>query len=125
VTLRISVLAAVLAASLAAAGEPEPTRTIDVVASKYKFVPDPIEVTVGDLVELRLKSGDVEHGIGIKAFKVKALIPKGGEVVAVRFVATEAGTFDVTCSEYCGKGHKQMKAKLVVKEKEKEKEKAE
>jgi cytochrome c oxidase subunit II len=114
--LRRPMLAAVLAASVAAAGEPVPTRTIDVVASKYKFAPDTIEVTRGDLVELRLKSVDVEHGLGIKAFKVKVLIPEGGEVVTVRFVAAQAGTFDVACSEYCGKGHKQMKAKLIVKE---------
>ena len=63
-----------------------------------------------------MRSADVEHGIGIKAFKVKSLVPEGGEVVTLRFVADKAGTFDVVCSEYCGKGHKQMKAKLIVKE---------
>jgi heme/copper-type cytochrome/quinol oxidase subunit 2 len=44
---------------------------------------------------------------------VKALIPKGGEAVA-EFVADQVGTFDITCSEYCGTGHAAMKARLVV-----------
>lgn len=113
----ILTFAALAAAAMAAASDPAPpARTIDVVASRYAFAPDPIEVTVGELVELRVKSADVEHGIGIKAFKVKALVPEGGEVVSVRFIPDKVGTFDVVCSEYCGKGHKQMKAKLVVKE---------
>jgi heme/copper-type cytochrome/quinol oxidase subunit 2 len=36
--------------------------------------------------------------------------------VTVRFVADKAGTFEIACSEYCGKGHKKMKGQLVVKE---------
>jgi cytochrome c oxidase subunit 2 len=45
---------------------------------------------------------------------VKALIPRGGEVVTVDFVADRAGMFDFTCAEYCGTGHAGMKGKLVV-----------
>jgi cytochrome c oxidase subunit 2 len=110
-------LAVALLAVPVAASEPLPAKSFDVVASRYKFEPARLEVTEGDLVEIKVKSSDVEHGIGIKAFKVKKLVPKGGEVVTVRFVADKAGEYDVTCSEYCGKGHRSMKAKLVVKAK--------
>jgi heme/copper-type cytochrome/quinol oxidase subunit 2 len=45
---------------------------------------------------------------------VKSLIPKVREPVTVEFVADRAGTFDITCSEYCGTGHRAMKGKLIV-----------
>jgi heme/copper-type cytochrome/quinol oxidase subunit 2 len=45
---------------------------------------------------------------------VKALIPKVSDAVTVEFVADRAGTFDITCSEYCGTGHRAMKGKLIV-----------
>ena len=92
----------------------DPVKTIDVIASQFKFEPATISVAEGDTVRLRLRSADRTHGIGIKAFRVKALIPKVGDAVTVEFVADRAGTFDITCSEYCGTGHRAMKGKLIV-----------
>ena len=89
-------------------------KTIDVVASRYEFTPATISAMQGDTVRLRLRSADTAHGIGIKAFGVKALIPSSGEVVTVEFVAEHAGTFAITCSEYCGTGHSAMKGRLLV-----------
>ena len=88
-------------------------KTIDVVASQFQFEPATISVAQGDRVRLRLRSADRTHGFAIKGFRVKALIPKAGEAVT-EFVADQAGTFDITCSEYCGTGHTAMKARLVV-----------
>jgi cytochrome c oxidase subunit 2 len=88
-------------------------KTIDVLASRFQFEPATISIAEGDHVRLRLRSADGTHGLAIKAFRVKALIPKAGEAVA-EFVADQAGTFDITCSEYCGTGHAAMKARLVV-----------
>ena len=92
----------------------DPVKTFDVIASQFKFEPATISVAEGDTVRLRLRSADRTHGIGIKAFRVKALIPKVGEAVTVEFAADRAGTFDITCSEYCGTGHRAMKGKLIV-----------
>ena len=97
----------------------DPLKTVDVIASQFRFEPATISVEEGDTVRLRLRSVDRTHGIGIKAFRVKALIPKAGEAVIVEFVADRAGTFDITCSEYCGTGHRAMKGKLVVLAKQK------
>ena len=88
-------------------------KAVDVIASQFRFEPATISVVEGDTVRLRLRSADRTHGIGIKAFRVKALIPRG-EAVIVEFVADRAGTFDITCSEYCGTGHRAMKGKLIV-----------
>jgi cytochrome c oxidase subunit 2 len=92
----------------------EDVKTIDVTASRFQFEPATILVAQGDTVRLRLHSADRTHAFAIKAFHVRAVIPKGGETVTVEFVADQAGTFAFTCSEYCGTGHSRMKSKLVV-----------
>ena len=89
-------------------------RTFEVTASKFKFDPGTLEVSEGDRVVVTLRSADTEHGFAIKKLKVKAAIPKGGSPVQVEFVAPKAGTYEITCSEYCGTGHSRMKGKLVV-----------
>ena len=94
-------------------------KTIHVTASRFRFEPATISVAEGDKVRLRLRSADHAHGLAIKAFRVKAPISKSGEAVTVEFVADKAGTFDITCSEYCGSGHAGMKGKLVVLAKQK------
>ena len=95
-------------------GGVEDVTTIDVSASRFQFEPATITVAQGDIVRLRLHSADRTHGLAIKAFGVKARIPKTGEAVTVEFVADHAGAFDITCSEYCGSGHAGMKGTLVV-----------
>ena len=89
-------------------------KTIEVTAARFQFEPETISVAQGDHVRLRLHSADRSHAFAIKAFRVKALIPNGGETVTVEFVADQVGTFAFTCSEYCGTGHSRMKGKLVV-----------
>ena len=95
-------------------GDVGKVKTVDVVASRFQFEPATISVVQGDSVRLRLRSADRTHAFAIKAFRVKALIPKMGEEVTVDFVADRAGTFDFTCAEYCGTGHRAMKGRLVV-----------
>lgn len=117
-----NVIILVLTVSATAAGawagqvndEVDRVKTIDVTASQFRFEPGTISVVEGDTVRLRLRSADRTHGIGIKAFRVKALIPKVGGAVTVEFVADRAGSFDFTCAEYCGTGHAAMKGSLVV-----------
>ena len=114
------VLALAVAATAAAVrarqvtGGVDEVRTIDVTASRFMFDPATISVVQGDRVRLRVRSTDRAHGIGIKAFRVKALIPNAGEAVSVDFVADRAGTFDISCSEHSGSGHATMKGSLVV-----------
>ena len=89
-------------------------RVIEVTAKKYDFVPSTIEVQQGERVVLRVTSTDRLHGIGIKKFGVNREVPRG-KTVDVEFVANEAGTFPVLCTEDCGKGHDDMTGTLVVK----------
>ncbi len=89
-------------------------RIIEVVASRFTFEPARIEVTEGEHIRLVVTSADGVHGIAIKKFKVEKLVPRGGEAVTMDFVASAVGTFPIVCSEYCGKGHDEMKGALVV-----------
>lgn len=88
---------------------------VEVVARRFAFEPDSIEVVEGSRVRLVVRSRDGVHGLAIKRFRVEQKIPRGGEPITIEFVASEAGTFPILCSEYCGTGHDDMKGTLVVK----------
>ena len=89
-------------------------RVIAVEMKRYDFVPSTIEVAQGERVVLRVTSTDRLHGIGIKKFRIDREVAKG-DTVEIPFVATEPGTYEVICTEDCGKGHDDMKGTLVVK----------
>jgi cytochrome c oxidase subunit 2 len=90
------------------------TRTIDVTLSRYAFSPERIEVLLGERVRLNVVSVDGTHGFQVKALGPNARIPAGGRTVTIELTPKEAGTFEIKCSEYCGIGHRRMKAWLIV-----------
>jgi cytochrome c oxidase subunit 2 len=92
-------------------GEP---REIPVVVQRFAFEPARIEVTEGERIRLVVTSADGVHGLEIKKFKVNKKVPRGGEMITIDFVASAPGEFPILCSEYCGKGHEEMKGTLVV-----------
>lgn len=89
-------------------------RVVEVVARKFAFEPARIEVSEGETVRLMVRSADGVHGVGIKKFKVSEEVPRGGTPIMIEFTATAVGEFEILCSEYCGKGHQDMAAMLVV-----------
>ena len=93
-------------------------RVIEVVARKFAFEPSRIEVTEGETVRLVVRSADGMHGISIKKFKVSEEVPRGSEPVTIEFTASAAGEFEIACSEFCGKGHEDMRGKLIVRARE-------
>ena len=109
------VLALALGLAAGAVANAQAPRAIDVAANGYKFEPEVIHLVEGERVVLRARSTDGKgHGIAIKELKVKAALPKTGEVVPIDVVAGKAGTYTISCSVYCGSGHSRMKARLVV-----------
>jgi cytochrome c oxidase subunit 2 len=57
--------------------------------------------------------GDVIHQFWVPEFRLKiAAVP--GMVTQLNLTPTRLGRYDITCSEYCGKNHSIMQAKLVV-----------
>ncbi|RPI55729.1 MAG: cytochrome c oxidase subunit II [Acidobacteria bacterium] len=90
------------------------TRTIDVKLSRFAFSPERIEIGLGERVLLNVVSVDGVHGFQVKELGLNVRIPAGGKTVTVELTPKTAGTFEITCSEYCGSGHSRMKAWLVV-----------
>ena len=64
-------------------------------------------VPVGKPVLVNLVSGDILHGFFLPAFRVKRDVVPGMKNHAW-FVADKAGSYDLFCSQYCGKGHSAM-----------------
>jgi len=97
-------------------GRPQPSepRVIEIVARRFAFVPARIEVTEGEKVRLVVRSADGVHGIGIKKLKIAETVPRGGIPIEIEFTANAVGEFEILCSEYCGKGHEEMAARLIV-----------
>ena len=89
-------------------------RIIDITARRFAFEPAAIEATVGERLQLVVRSEDGVHGFEIKKLKIKKEVPRGGEPVTIDFTATTEGTFPILCSEYCGKGHNDMTGMLIV-----------
>ena len=102
-----------LVKSSAASQDPE-TAEFHIVASQFRFEPNRIEVTEGQLVRLVLRSVDTVHGLALPEFGVSLRVPESGVPVEVLFVADKAGVFAFGCSEYCGAGHGAMTGKIVV-----------
>lgn len=90
-------------------------KDIKLKASQFEFSPNTITVKKGDIVRIFATSRDVPHGIYIKEYGINTTV-SNGKYEKVEFLADKAGSFDIMCSVYCGKGHSTMKAKLIVEE---------
>jgi cytochrome c oxidase subunit 2 len=108
----LAIIAAVQMASRTAAAE-RPVHEVQVVASRFAFEPARIEVSAGESVRLVVRSKDGTHGFAIPKLNVDLHIPADGEPVTTEFIAPAAGEYEIACSEFCGRGHAQMKAALV------------
>lgn len=77
------------------------------------YIDDTLHVPVDRPVILTMTSDDVIHSMYIPAFRLKRdVIP--GRYTKLWFEATEAGTFDLFCAEYCGTKHSDMISTVTV-----------
>jgi cytochrome c oxidase subunit 2 len=87
---------------------------IEITARRFAFEPAEVEATVGEHLQLVVRSADGVHGLEIKKLKIKKEVPRGGEPVTIDFTVTTEGSFPILCSEYCGNGHNDMAGMLIV-----------
>ncbi len=72
-----------------------------------------IHLPIGVPVRLLVTSTDVIHQFWVPEIRLKtAAVP--GLVQNLNFTPLKAGTYDVTCSEFCGVDHSLMQGKLVI-----------
>jgi cytochrome c oxidase subunit 2 len=96
---------------IAAAGQP--VHEVQIVASRYAFEPAIVQLAAGESVRLVVRSKDGTHGFAIPKLKIDLHLPDSGEPATAEFIAPAAGEYEIACSEFCGRGHGQMKAALV------------
>jgi cytochrome c oxidase subunit II len=102
---------------------PPNTYNISVRAQKWKWIfgydngneEGDLHVPVDRPVRLTMTSEDVIHSLFIPNFRLKMdVVP--GRYTTTWFKALEPGTYDLYCAEYCGTGHSDMLAKVIVHE---------
>ena len=74
---------------------------------------DTLVVPANQPVKTTMSSQDVTHSFFVPAFRVKQdVLPN--RYTSVWFEATERGTYDLFCTEYCGRNHSEMNATVKV-----------
>ncbi len=101
---------ALLKPEIATENEPD---IIDIIARRYTFEPSTIQICAGKPTILRMKSIDTNHGFQIKTLKIKVKLKKK-KTITLKLVVDKPGVYYFRCSVYCGKGHKRMRGKLIV-----------
>src|SRR4029078_6393695 len=83
------------------------------VASMWQFEPSEIYIPVGSEVDFYLTSKDVVHGFNIAQKNVNMMAIYGNlNKTTVRF--DKPGVYNIVCHEYCGVGHQNMRAQVIV-----------
>ena len=83
------------------------------VARKYRYTPDRLEITQDDLVKLTIRSEDFTYSFAIDEYRIVRRVP-AGETTTFEFRADRAGTFRFY-SNLTGEGsHAEMQGQLVV-----------
>ena len=108
----IAIVAAALMGQRITAAD-QPVHEVQIVASRYAFEPAMVQLAAGESVRLVVRSKDGTHGFAIPKLKIDLHVPDNGEPATAEFIAPDAGEYEIACSEFCGRGHGQMKAALV------------
>jgi cytochrome c oxidase subunit 2 len=83
------------------------------VASMWQFEPAEIYIPVGSEVDFYLTSKDVVHGFNISEKDINMMAVYGAiNKTTVKF--EKPGVYDIVCHEYCGIGHQNMHAQVIV-----------
>src|SRR6266850_1954544 len=104
--------AGLLLALLAAADNPG-ERVVHMVARRFTYLPDVIELQLGIPVIIELTSADRDHGFSVPDLGIRIDV-EPGKTARVRVVPDKLGAFDFHCDVFCGSGHEEMAGRIVV-----------
>ncbi len=100
---------------------PKDAMPVNVIARQWSWLfqyengkqSDLLRVPLNKPVKLILTSQDVIHSLYIPAYRIKEdCVP--GMKTHLWFTATQTGSYDIFCTEYCGVGHSHMLSKVIV-----------
>lgn len=95
------------------AQEVEGLRVFTVIARRYEFEPEVLDVRRNDIVRLTLTSEDIAHSFTVDAYRIQKRIPPGGSTT-FEFRADEAGRFPFYCSMRAESGCAEQRGELIV-----------
>jgi cytochrome c oxidase subunit 2 len=107
--------AGALALGAVARAAPARPRVIKVVAKKFNYTPNRIELKTGEAVVLELTALDFVHGLSIPGMDVRLDLPPG-QVTRVPLRPAAAGRFALLCDNFCGSGHEEMSGTIIVRD---------
>jgi len=99
--------------NLGAKTQPDGSVRVTMVATRYGFYPQHIEVPVDTPITFRFATPDVLHGLHIPGTNVDTMVIPGF-VSEVNTVLQNTGTFPMYCNEYCGLGHHDMWSRVTI-----------
>lgn len=89
------------------------TYQVFAVASMWRFEPEQIYIPVGSEVDFYLTSKDVVHGFNVAQKNINMMAVQGAiNKTTIKF--DKPGLYDIVCHEYCGVGHQNMRAQVIV-----------
>jgi cytochrome c oxidase subunit II len=89
------------------------TYQVFAVAQMWQFQPSEINIPAGSEVDFYLSSKDVVHGFHIYEKNVNMMAIYGAiNKTTVKF--DKEGVYNIVCHEYCGVGHQNMRAQVIV-----------
>lgn len=80
---------------------------VTMVAARYGFYPQKIELPLNTPIKFRIASFDVLHGVHVPFSNLNTMIVPG-YISEVTTSFTRLGEFPIVCNEYCGLGHAYM-----------------
>jgi cytochrome c oxidase subunit 2 len=90
-------------------------QVIKIVAKKFDYTPNVIQLKKGVPVVLEFTTLDIIMGFKVTDLGIRTdIVP--GKVSRVRVVPDKVGTFTFVCDIFCGSGHEDMTGTIIVSE---------
>ena len=95
---------------------PDGSVEVRMVAARYGFYPQLLEIPADTPVRFRIASADVLHGFHVPFTNLATMVVPG-YISEVNTSFPRVGEYPMLCNEYCGLGHDHMWSKIVIVEK--------
>lgn len=90
---------------------------VTMVAARYGFYPQDMQVPEDTPIKFRIASADVLHGVHTAGTNMNTMVVPG-YVSELTTTFPNTGKYPMFCNEYCGLGHDYMWSRLIVVSKE-------
>jgi cytochrome c oxidase subunit 2 len=90
-------------------------QVVQVTAQRFHYSPNVIELKANTPARLEFTALDFTHGFSVPDLDIRADLPQG-KVTVIHLKPLKPGVYEFLCDNFCGSGHEEMGAKIVVKD---------